>query len=74
MHSDYYAHPEFGFLCLTPRLRCELKKVLFSVFFGIGIGAATVIALNGNNSSDYAPVLHAGSSASVMTGQPTDPC
>jgi hypothetical protein len=31
------------------------------------------LRFNGNNSSDYAPVLHAGSSASVMTGQPTDP-
>jgi hypothetical protein len=72
MHSDYYAHPEFGFLSPTPRLRRELRTAFFSVLFGIGIGAAAVIALSGNNSSDDAPLTHAGSSASVMSEQPTE--
>lgn len=56
MHSDYYAHPEFGFLSPTPRLRRELRTAFFSVLFGIGIGAAAMIALSGNNSSDDAPL------------------
>jgi hypothetical protein len=43
-------HPEFGFLSPTPRLRRELRMAFFSVLFGIGIGAAAMIALNGNNS------------------------
>jgi hypothetical protein len=52
MHSDRYVHPEFGFLSPTPRLRRELRMAFFSVLFGIGIGAAAVIALSGNNADD----------------------
>ena len=48
MHSDRYVHPEFGLLSPTPRLRRELRTAFFSVLFGIGIGAAAVIALSGN--------------------------
>jgi hypothetical protein len=72
MHSDYYAHPEFGLLSPTARFRRELRTAFFSVLFGIGIGAAAVIALSGNNSSDDAPLTHAGSSGSVMSEQPTE--
>jgi hypothetical protein len=50
MHSDHYLHPEFGCLSPTPRLQRELRTAFFSVLFGIGIGAAAMIALNGNNS------------------------
>jgi hypothetical protein len=71
MHSDRYVHPEFGFLSPTPRLRRELRTAFFSVLFGIGIGAAAVIALSGNNTDD-AGVSHGSSSASVISDQPTD--
>jgi hypothetical protein len=56
MHSDHYLHPEFGCLSPTRRLRRELRTAFFSVLFGIGIGAAATIALNGNNNTDDAPV------------------
>ena len=49
MRSDRYVHPEFGLLSPTPRLRRELRMAFFSLLFGIGIGAAAVIALSGNN-------------------------
>jgi hypothetical protein len=71
MHSDRYVHPEFGLLSPTPRLRRELRTAFFSVLFGIGIGAAAVIALSGNNADD-ARVSHGVSSASVTNEQPTE--
>ena len=67
MHSDRYVHPEFGLLCPTPRFRRELRMVFFSVLFGIGIGAAAVVALSRNNNGDDARVSHGVSSASVVS-------
>jgi hypothetical protein len=58
MNADRYVHPEFGFLSPTPRLRRELRMASFSLLFGIGIGAAAVIALSGNNTADDAQVPH----------------
>ena len=52
MHSERYAHPEFGFLSPTPRLRRELRTAFLSLLFGIGIGAAAVIWLSRNNNGD----------------------
>jgi hypothetical protein len=72
MHSDRYVHPEFGFLSPTPRLRRELRMAFFSVLFGIGIGAAAVIALNGNNNLDEPRASHEMSSASVKSEQLTE--
>jgi hypothetical protein len=63
MHSDRYVHLEFGFLSPTPRLRRELRMAFFSVLFGIGIGAAAVIALNGSNNLDEPRASHEMSSA-----------
>jgi hypothetical protein len=63
MHSDRYVHPEFGFLSPTPQLRRELRMAFFSVLFGIGIGAAAVIALNGSNNLDEPRASHEMSSA-----------
>ena len=71
MHSDRYVHPEFGLLSPTPRLRRELRMAFFSVLFGIGIGAATVIALSGNKTADDARVSGV-SSVSVKSEQPTE--
>src|SRR5216117_2751245 len=71
MRSDRYVHPEFGLLSPTPRLRRELRMAFFSVLFGIGIGAATVIALSGNKTADDARVSGV-SSVSVKSDQPKD--
>src|SRR4030095_6101329 len=77
MHSDHYLHPEFGCLSPTPRLRRELRTAFFSVLFGIGIGAAAMIALNGNNNNtDDAAVprgVNAGAvAASAIREEPPD--
>jgi hypothetical protein len=72
MHSDRYVHPEFGFLSPTPRLRRELRMAFFSALFGIGIGAAAVIALNGNNNLDEPRASHEMISASVKSEQLTE--
>jgi hypothetical protein len=72
MHSARYVHPEFGFLSPTPRLRRELRMAFFSLLFGIGIGAAAVIALSGNNTADDARVPHGVGSASVISEDRTD--
>jgi hypothetical protein len=73
MRSDHYLHPEFGVLSPTPRFRRELRTACFSVLLGIGIGAAAVIALSGNNDADDAGVSHRLSSASVTGEQPAQP-
>jgi hypothetical protein len=72
MHSERYVHPEFGFLSPTPRLRRDLRTAFFSVLFGIGIGAAAVIALSGNNNGDDTRGPHGGRSASVISEEPTE--
>jgi hypothetical protein len=75
MHSDHYVHPEFGCLSPTPRLRRELRTAFFSVLFGIGIGAAAVIALNGNNTTDDAAPRGVNSgavAASAIMEEPPD--
>jgi hypothetical protein len=74
MHSDHYVHPEFGCLSPTPRLRRELRTAFFSVLFGIGIGAAAMIALNRHNTDD-APVprgVNAGAVAASAIMEPPD--
>jgi hypothetical protein len=74
MRSDHYLHPEFGCLSPTPRLRRELRTAFFSVLFGIGIGAAAIIALNGNNTDD-APVprgVNSGAATASAIMEPPD--
>ena len=70
--SERYVHPEFGFLSPTPRLRRDLRTAFFSVLFGIGFGAAAVIALSGNNNGDDTRGPHGGRSASVISEEPTE--
>jgi hypothetical protein len=73
MHSEHYPHPEFGWLSPTARLRRELRTAFFSALFGIGIGAAAMVALNGNGSTDDAPVsrgVNAGAVAAIMEEPP----
>jgi hypothetical protein len=73
MHSERYVHPEFGFLSPTPRLRRDLRTALLSLLFGIGIGAAAVIALSGNNNGDETQGPQGVSSRSVSSEEPTEP-
>jgi hypothetical protein len=73
MHSDRYVHPEFGLLSPTPRLQREIRTAFFSVLVGIGIGAAAVITLSGNNTADNARVPHGVGSASVISEDRTEP-
>jgi hypothetical protein len=72
MHSERYVHPEFGFLSPTPRLRRDLRTAFLSLLFGIGIGAAAVFALSGNNNGDDTRGPHGVSSASVTSEEPTE--
>src|SRR3954466_11019048 len=58
MHFGHYAHPEFGWLSPTPRWRRELRTRFLSGLFGIGIGAAGVLALNGYASIHDVPTSH----------------
>ena len=58
MHLDHYAHPEFGWLSPVPRLRRELRTAFLAGLFGIGIGAAGVIALNGYANVHDEPTSH----------------
>src|SRR5438874_12867389 len=71
MLSDHYVHPEFGYLSPTRRWRRELRIAIFSVLFGIGIGAA---AVRHNNNADEARVSHGLNSAPVLRGEPTEAC
>jgi hypothetical protein len=72
MHLERYVHPEFGFLSPTPRLRRDLRTAFLSLLFGIGIGAAAVIALSGNNNGDDTRGPHGVRSASVVSEEPTE--
>ena len=63
MRSNRYIHPEFGFLAPTSRLRRELRVGLFSMLFGIGVGAAAVAALRVDSRD-----RHSGSVSPVETG------
>jgi hypothetical protein len=73
MHSDHYLHPEFGCLSPTQRLRRELRTAFFSVLFGLGIGAAATIALNGNNNTDDSPLpRRVGALAASAIMEPPD--
>ena len=42
MPTAYYVHPEFGYFCLGPPARRELRIAVASVLFGMVIGAGTV--------------------------------
>ena len=48
MPPAYDIHPEFGYLCLAPRVRRELRVALVSLLFGMMIGAAIVTVRAGH--------------------------
>jgi hypothetical protein len=57
MPWDHYAHPEFGWLSPTRRLRRELRLAFLSVLFGIGLGVAAMIELNDYRNVHDEPTL-----------------
>jgi hypothetical protein len=64
----YDVHPEFGYLCLAPRVRRELRVALVSLLFGMMIGAAIVTVRAGqvietDGVSSHAHLRSSGSDA-----------
>jgi hypothetical protein len=53
-------------------LRRDLRTALLSLLFGIGIGAAAVIALSGNNNGDETQGLQGVGSRSITSEEPTE--
>jgi hypothetical protein len=49
VNTGKYLHPEFGYLCPTPRFRHDLRVAFFSIVLGAGIGAVTVVAPSAAN-------------------------
>jgi hypothetical protein len=58
-------HPEFGYLCASPRLRRDLRVALYSILLGAVVGAGGIIALGagGNRGGDDATGGRAATSA-----------
>jgi hypothetical protein len=72
MSAAYYVHPEFGYFCLAPAARRELRIAVASILFGILIGAAIVtvgtghaVELNGGSSNAH---LKRSSSDTLLPG------
>jgi hypothetical protein len=62
----YDVHPEFGYLCLAPRVRRELRVALVSLVLGMMIGAAIVTiraghAIETDGVSSHAQLRSSGS-------------
>jgi hypothetical protein len=60
----YDVHPEFGYLCLAPRVRRELRVALVSLLFGMMIGAAIVTIRAGHATDAVSRDAHLHSSGS----------
>jgi hypothetical protein len=70
--SARYVHPEFGYLCPTPRLRRELRVAVICMLLGTVIGASIVTLKSGrdhNTDITYA-MTHLGTSAVEATSAP----
>jgi hypothetical protein len=63
----YYVHPEFGYFCLAPAARRELRIAVASILFGIVIGAAIVTVGTG-----HAVELDGGSSNAHLKPSSSD--
>jgi hypothetical protein len=57
MAWDQYTHPEFGFLCPTPRLRRELRIALVASLFGAIAGAVGVVAHSASQHNTDPPTV-----------------
>ena len=74
--SNYYTHPDFGFLAPAPRLRRELRLAVLAGLCGAAIGAAGVIGLviagrhDGLASATHAPPTQAHPQPGSANGNP----
>jgi hypothetical protein len=62
----YDVHPEFGYLCLAPRVRRELRVAAVSILFGMMIGAAIVTIAAGHATDAVSRDADLNSSGSDM--------
>lgn len=72
MPSARYVHPEFGYLCPTPRLRRDVRVAVVCILLGTVIGASFVTLKSGrdhNTDVTYA-VTHLGTSGVEATSAP----
>jgi hypothetical protein len=63
----YYVHPEFGYFCLAPVARRDLRVVVASILFGIVIGGAIVTV-----GASHAVELDGGSSNADLKPSSSD--
>jgi len=61
--SAHYVHPEFGYLCPTPRLRRELRVAIVSILLGTVIGAGLVAFGRDHNTDVVFTMTHVGTSS-----------
>src|SRR5262249_12250577 len=77
MSSPHYVHPEFGYLCPTPRFRRELRLVVVSVLAGIVIGAGFTIKASYEREhareAEASGMTAAGGSGSSAPAEPREP-
>lgn len=64
MPPAYDVHPEFGYFCLAPRKRRELRVAVVSILAGMAIGAAIVTVGAGHATDAVSRDAHLGSSGS----------
>jgi hypothetical protein len=70
--SARYVHPEFGYLCPTPRLRRDVRVAVIFILLGTVIGASIVTLKSGrdhNTDITYA-MTHLGTSSVETTSAP----
>jgi hypothetical protein len=60
----YDVHPEFGYFCLAPRMRRELRVAVVSILAGMAIGAAIVTVGAGHATDAVSRDAHLSSSTS----------
>ena len=72
MPSARYVHPEFGYLCPTPRLRRDLRVAVISILLGTVIGASIVTLKSGrdHNTDVTYTMTHLGTSGVEATSAP----
>jgi hypothetical protein len=63
VHPAYDVHPEFGYFCLAPRMRRELRVAVVSIVAGMVIGAAIVTVGAGHATDAVSRDAHLGSSS-----------
>jgi hypothetical protein len=68
--DDY--HPEFGYLCPSPRMRKTLRMSAIAALMGLAVGAVTMLALDHRRSADQEPGAPTLATAITATTEPTD--